>query len=115
MDCWCRLDLEDALSRITDGAVFQPDLKAEAARGRDAIRPLWAAYMAAISGYSMEVRQVLASDKVVFMERLERLSTPDGREMSLPIVGVYELDADGKITAWRDYWDTSMADTQMAT
>jgi limonene-1,2-epoxide hydrolase len=109
MDCWRRLDLEDAVSRIATDAAFTPDLKTEPVIGHEAIRALWASYMARMKAYSMEVGSVVGSGAVVFLERVERIVAVDGYEMSLPIVGVFEIDAAGKITAWRDYWDTSMA------
>jgi limonene-1,2-epoxide hydrolase len=108
MDCWRRFDLEDAVSRISEDCVFTPDIKAEPVVGRAAIRALWAKYMESMKTYSMEVRSVLASDRLVYLERVERVLGSVNGEMALPIVGVYELDAEGKITAWRDYWDTSM-------
>ena len=41
----------------------------------------------------------------------ERIVAVDDYAMELPIVGVFEIDGAGKIAAWRDYWDTSMART----
>lgn len=108
MDCWRRNDLEDAVSRISDGAVFQPDPKAAEVVGRPAIRILWAEYMSRILSYDLEVRHLHGSGGVVFLERIERLTSARGG-MILPIVGVYELNADGKIKVWRDYWDPAMA------
>ncbi len=108
LDCWRRLDLEDALSRITDDAVFLADCKSAPVVGHEAIRKVWAGYMQAIKKYEYEVRSALASNDVVIIERLERLGL-NGRELDLPIVAVFEINSAGEITAWRDYWDTSMA------
>lgn len=48
-----------------------------------------------------------ANGNVVFTERVDRLIDGSGKEiMALRVNGVFELDADGKITAWRDYFDT---------
>lgn len=109
IDCWHRLDLEDALSHISPDAVFVPDLKSQPVRGSDAIRELWADYMRRIARYDADILNLAGTGNVVFVERIEHLSMPDGRSMSLPITAVFELDDAGKITAWRDYWDTSMA------
>jgi len=35
------------------------------------------------------------------------LRRKDGVEISVPIMGVFEIDA-GKIATWRDYFDTAM-------
>ncbi len=43
----------------------------------------------------------------VLTERIDHLLGPDGKAvMSLAVMGVFEV-ADGKITAWRDYFDTA--------
>jgi limonene-1,2-epoxide hydrolase len=42
----------------------------------------------------------------VFTERLDRM-TFAGKDVELPVAGVFEL-RDGKITAWRDYFDQKM-------
>jgi limonene-1,2-epoxide hydrolase len=39
---------------------------------------------------------------------LEWIGTKRGK-LELPITGVFEV-AGGKLTAWRDYWDTKMAE-----
>jgi limonene-1,2-epoxide hydrolase len=109
IDCWHRLDLEDAMSRIAPDATFQPDLKSEPASGSAAIRELWADYMRRIATYDAGILNLAGDGNVVFVERIEALSMPDGRSMALPITAVFELDDAGKIAAWRDYWDTSMA------
>ena len=43
------------------------------------------------------------------LERIEIVGSGRGGELRLPITGVFHFDDAGKITLWRDYWDTSMA------
>lgn len=108
LDCWHRSDLEGALSFMSEDARFEPDLKGEVHVGKDALRSLWGQYMGAIKDYEADVRHIATAGNVVFCERVERLTGAKGGMMTLPIVGVFEFDAAGKIAAWRDYWDTSM-------
>jgi limonene-1,2-epoxide hydrolase len=43
----------------------------------------------------------------VLTERIDDVVGPDGGTlMSFPVMGIFEV-ADGKITAWRDYFDTA--------
>lgn len=43
----------------------------------------------------------------VYTERVDRFFDRDNREfLSLPVFGVFELDAAGKILQWRDYFDS---------
>jgi len=107
LDCWTRLDLEDALSRITDDAVFKPDCKADTVAGKEAIRVVWSQYMQVIKTYEYDVKAIASEGGTVFVERDERLNMGE-KDLFLPIVAVFEVDQNGKITAWRDYFDTSM-------
>ena len=109
VDAWRRLDLEAALALLADDAVFLPDPKAEPVRGREAIRKLWSYYMGLFASYACEVHHMLASDRLVFTERTERIARVDGQQVVLPVASAYELDDSGKIIAWRDYWDPAMA------
>lgn len=108
LDCWRRLDLDDAVSRMSDDAKFTPDCKSETIVGREAIRKVWASYMQVIKKYEYEIRSMLASDNLVIIERREVLGM-NGKELDLPIVAIFEINSAGQISAWRDYWDTSMA------
>jgi limonene-1,2-epoxide hydrolase len=46
----------------------------------------------------------VANGNVVMNERIDTL-TVGGKEISLPVCGVFELDDEGRITGWRDYFD----------
>jgi limonene-1,2-epoxide hydrolase len=56
---------------------------------------------------TMEVHQLGADGNLAFSERTEHF-TPrpgsDGESFDLPVTGVFEL-RDGKVAAWRDYFD----------
>jgi limonene-1,2-epoxide hydrolase len=57
------------------------------------------------------IHQVAAGD-VVMNERVDRFDL-SGKAAAIPVVGVFELK-DGKIAAWRDYFDGQQAMAQMA-
>jgi limonene-1,2-epoxide hydrolase len=48
-------------------------------------------------------RNVLSGDDIVMMERVDVIPRADGNH-ELPVMGVIEL-RDGKISAWREYFD----------
>jgi len=111
MDCWRRHDLEGLMSRITDDAVYTPDLVTPPIKGRDAIRKEWAGYIERMPWYELIVRNIVSSDNLVFLEREERFKLPEDKPMAINIialVGVYEFAEDGRICAFRDYYDTSV-------
>ena len=72
-------------------------------RGPDAV----AGVLGAIgSGYEIKLRveNIVATSKVVMVERTEHFTKQDGSgSFELPVIGVFEA-ADGKLTAWRDYF-----------
>jgi ketosteroid isomerase-like protein len=49
-------------------------------------------------------RNVVASDKVVMVERTERWTWRTGEQVDLPIASVVEISG-SKISRWIDYWD----------
>lgn len=112
IDAWRRLDLEAAMSLLADDAMFLPDPGGEPVRGSEAIRALWTYYMGLFASYACEVHHLLASGRLVLVEKTERIARVDGQQVVLPVASVYELDGGGRIVAWRDYWDPSMATAQ---
>lgn len=59
------------------------------------------------SGIEVEYRNVVAAGDVVCTERLDYLLDADGnRKATFPVVGVTEF-RDGKISAWREYFDSA--------
>jgi limonene-1,2-epoxide hydrolase len=49
------------------------------------------------------VRHIAASGDVVLTERVDVFVSP-GKRIELPVMGTFEL-RDGRIAAWRDYFD----------
>ncbi len=70
--------------------------------GREAIRE-WVASFEGRPPGRLEVRHQVASDTVVMNERVDHI-TLNGKPVTLPITGVFEI-TDGRITAWREYFD----------
>ena len=57
----------------------------------------------------VDFRNVVCAGEVVCTERVDWLVRPDGSRVGpLPIVGVTEF-RDGKITSWREYFDSGNA------
>lgn len=55
----------------------------------------------------VDMVNICANGNVVFTERVDRFFARDGKEiMALRVNGVFEVGPDGKIAAWRDYFDT---------
>jgi limonene-1,2-epoxide hydrolase len=55
----------------------------------------------------VDVLAIAAAGNKVLVERIDRVIERDGREtMAAPVMGIFEV-TDGRITAWRDYFDTA--------
>ncbi|HEV3113257.1 MAG TPA: limonene-1,2-epoxide hydrolase family protein [Candidatus Binataceae bacterium] len=107
LNAWSRLDFPAAAELVTDSFVYQPDPSAKLVHGKHAVLALWQSYLKFMKSYEFRTLHMLSAGNVVMMERLEWIGTKRGKT-ELPIMGVFEV-AGGKLTAWRDYWDTKMA------
>ena len=59
------------------------------------------------------VHRQLASGNVVLNERSDRFRTGE-TWLDLPVAGVFEVNDDGRITLWRDYFDLETLNKQIA-
>jgi limonene-1,2-epoxide hydrolase len=81
--------------------------------GRDALVTFLGAMMNGIDEVQFETHRQTCTDKVVMNERTDRFRI--GEEwIALPVAGVFEVGADGRIALWRDYFDMKMFQDQMA-
>lgn len=61
-----------------------------------------------------EIHAIAASGDYVFTERSDHVTLHhDGRKVSSRVNAVFRLDAVGKITEWREYWDSEDVLRQM--
>jgi limonene-1,2-epoxide hydrolase len=64
-----------------------------------------------IEGIDFRVINIAASGPIVMTERVDVFRLPD-KSFELPVMGTFEI-IDGKINAWRDYFDPSQFARQM--
>ena len=73
------------------------------AEGLEAIRGVLDLFLPMAEEIHFEIHHVASAGDVVFTERTDHFTT-EGVTKSLPVTGVFEL-RDGRIAAWRDYFD----------
>ena len=61
-------------------------------------------FLAASTEVEWRVLRQHSVDNVVFNERLDRFKM-NGGWLELPVAGVFEVNENGKISLWRDYFD----------
>lgn len=105
---WHEFTPDDYRAIFAEDCVYQNMPIPGVNRGPDAIAGVLAAIGA---GYEIKLRieSMLATAALVMVERTEYFTKPDGTgSFELPVTGVFEA-ADGKITAWRDYFQYDAA------
>lgn len=73
--------------------------------GRDAIRTEIHRQLGYVSFPSCNIVNILSSDTLVATERVDHFIR-NGKTVDHALMAMFELDADGLITAWREYFDT---------
>jgi limonene-1,2-epoxide hydrolase len=80
-------------------------------KGRDAIRETLRRGSERMTSLPWEIRHIVATGDVVMTERVDNFLV-QGTSVRVPCMGVFEL-RDGKIAAWRDYWDLKQFEAQL--
>jgi len=80
-------------------------------QGRDAIRETLRSGAEQMVALPWEIRHIVADGEVVMVERVDHFRV--GKvHVSVPCMGIFEL-REGKIAAWRDYWDLKQFERQL--
>jgi limonene-1,2-epoxide hydrolase len=99
-------DAEALRPFFTDDVVYH-NIPMDPAVGIDATIAFIAGFFAMCEGIAFELTHIAVHDNVVLTERIDTFTT--GQAVgSLPVMGTFEV-RDGKISAWRDYFDMAQA------
>ena len=83
--------------------------------GRDDIETTIATFIRpgppGVEGIEFRIINIAADGSVVMTERVDVFKLPD-KSFALPVMGTFEV-TDGKINAWRDYFDMNQFTRQM--
>ncbi|MFN8036311.1 MAG: limonene-1,2-epoxide hydrolase family protein [Acidimicrobiia bacterium] len=109
-NAWAKFDLDEIMGFFAEDAVYH-NIPVEPAVGTDAIRTMIEGFLGGLGQVEFQVRHVVAAGDVVLTERVDVFELPNGR-VELPVMGTFEL-RDGKITAWRDYFDLNQFMAQL--
>jgi limonene-1,2-epoxide hydrolase len=94
---------------FTDDAVYH-NMPSDPVIGPDAIRKLIAGWLEKFS-IEITILHVAANEDVIMTERVDDFLV-GGRRIPLPVMGACEV-RDGKIAAWRDYFDREQLFSQV--
>ncbi len=80
--------------------------------GIEAIAAEMSSQFAVIANTKMEIVATVFQGPTGFVERIERHEI-GGKPLAVEVVGVFEVDNDGRIKRWRDYYDLKSVSAQM--
>ena len=104
-------DYDTALPLLAEDVVYQ-NMPLPPVEGRAAVRETLESLLGSTSASEWVVRHEVAAGDLVMNERVDRFEV-DGRWLELPVAGVFEV-RDGRIGAWRDYFDLATITDQLA-
>jgi len=110
-NAWPRKNIEELLAFFSDDAVYH-NIPMEPARGKAAIKAVINSFLPGSKSIEFKILHATAAGNVVMNERIDMFDT-GSKKISLPVAGVFEVN-NGKISAWRDYFDMQMYTKQMA-
>ncbi len=101
---WASRDIDALVEFFAEDAIYHNIPIDPPAEGRDAIRATIEGFMTAPESVSFAVHnQAETADGVVLNERTDTFQIGEA-SIALRVMGTFEL-VDGKISAWRDYFD----------
>ncbi len=106
---WERKDMDELIEFFTDDAIYH-NIPTDPAQGHDAIRGVLMLFVPMSKAIEFNILNIGSDGDVVFTERIDSFVLANGK-ISLPVAGVFEIK-DGKIAAWRDYFDMQQFMTQ---
>jgi limonene-1,2-epoxide hydrolase len=99
---WSRLDPKELGSYFTDDGVYH-NMPSAPVKGRANVEEMIAGFIGSWTETDWNVLNLVSAGDVVIAERLDRTKAGD-KAVDLPCTGVFEME-NGKIKAWRDYFD----------
>jgi limonene-1,2-epoxide hydrolase len=106
-----RRDVTELVGYFTEDAVYH-NIPIAPVNGRAAIEVTLKQFIDPATSVEFEILALASSGDVVMTERIDRFVL-GGKSIALPVMGAFEVDARGKIRAWRDYFDMQQFTSQM--
>jgi limonene-1,2-epoxide hydrolase len=105
-------DVEAALGYLRADVSYE-NMPIQPIVGKEAVRATLHAFLAAATRVDWQILREVVAGNVVVNERLDRFEI-NGKWLELPVAGFFELDDQGLITRWRDYFDLGSYTSQLA-
>ena len=107
-----RADVHELAAFFTEDAVYH-NIPIAPVSGRAAIEATLTQFITPGARVEFELKGIAARDALVLTERVDRFEM-GGKKIEIPVMGAFEVTPDGKISAWRDYFDMQQFTSQLA-
>ena len=111
MKAAAKRDYDTALPFLADDIVYQ-NMPLPPVTGHQGVKDTLDALLGVATDSEWVVLREVEGDGIVMNERVDWFEV-NGKRLELPVAGIFEV-ADGKITAWRDYFDLPTITNQLA-
>ena len=105
-NAWSRLDADELADYFTPDGIWH-NIPQEPSQGREVIRERLKSTRQRVKEFRIEILHQVSSGNVVMNERIDYIVRESG-QVAVPVMGIFELE-NGKIKAWREYYDRNMA------
>ena len=107
---WAHRDTDEVLSYMTEDCSYH-NIPMDPCVGHDAIRKFVEPFLRGAETVRFDILHSASAGNVVMNERVDHIAMGE-KKLSLPVAGVFEFQ-NGKISAWRDYFDLDTFNKQM--
>ncbi|HIF51346.1 MAG TPA: limonene-1,2-epoxide hydrolase [Thiotrichaceae bacterium] len=104
---WDRMDLDAIMEYMSEDAVYD-NLPLETLKGQEAIANFIGGFFQIATSAKFDILNLTADENRVVTERVDSFGFAEGGVDKLPVLGIFEFNDEGKINAWREYWDMQM-------
>jgi limonene-1,2-epoxide hydrolase len=103
IDAWNQLDLPRAMGHMAPD-IFYHNIPMTPCKGLAEVQAMFAQFPP-MTAVEWTTHHIAASGNVVLTERTDRFRLASGKWAAIRVMGTFEINANGKIQAWRDYFD----------
>lgn len=101
---WNNSDMDAMYAMCADDVVWH-NIPMEPIKGVAAMREAVDGFMGPVETCDWSITSIAANGQTVLTERVDAFELKNGGRAALPVMGTFEIDAEGKIAQWRDYFD----------
>ncbi len=105
------VDLDGACELVSDDLEYD-NVPIGKNHGPEGLKTFLTAMVTGIDEVQFVIHRQTVAGNIVMNERSDRFRLGE-RWIDLPVAGVFEVDTDGKVSLWRDYFDMATFNEQL--